>query len=534
MSKRLALLLSGIALAAQCALCQQTSKGASCAELKNLEIAGLLILSAEDVAEGTELNPQKLKLPAHCLLRGEVNKHMGDDGKSYGDTFELRLPIDWNGRLLFQGGGGLDGIVQPAVGAGGSLGDRPALLRGYAVVSSDGGHAADSKNPMGDAAFGSDPRALADYEYNSTRLVTDAAKKILLRHYGRMPQRSYFRGCSNGGREGLMAVQRYPRYFDGVIAGAPAFNLTRAMIAEAWNTMQFAAIAPPNAQGQPELDKALTDADLQLLAHGLLAKCDALDGVKDDLISNPAACKYDPAELQCSGEKKESCLSAAQVTALKKAMSGPLDSHGKALYSDWPYDSGIAGAGWRAWILGSGKLPAINVLIFPPAINGMALAGKQPTVDIFHFNFDSDSARLNKAAAASLNSDATDLAAFRRRGGKLILYTGMSDPVFSANNLIRYYRDVTRVNGGETQTLGFARLFLAPGVNHCGGGPGLDSFDTLTALEQWVEDGTAPAHIVARGNAFPGRTRPLCPYPQTPHYNGWGNTENAASFVCRN
>jgi len=533
MDKKRVFLFGSIFLASQCALSQQTAKGASCAALQKIEIADLIVLTAEDVASGTELNPQKLKLPVHCLLRGEVNKHTGADGKSYGDTFELRMPVDWNGQLLFQGGGGLDGIVQPAVGAGG-LGDRPALSRGYAVVSTDGGHAADPKAPMGDAAFGSDPRALADYQYNSTRLVTDAAKNILLRHYGRAPRRSYFRGCSNGGREGLMAVQRYPQYFDGVIAGAPAFNLTRAMIAEAWNTMQFAAIAPRDAQGRPELHKALTDTDLQLLARGLLAKCDALDGVKDDLIFNPAACKYDPAELQCPGEKNENCLSAPQVTALKKALSGPVDSNGKAIYADWPYDSGIAGAGWRAWILGSETRPAINVMIFPPAINGMALAGKPPAIDIFHFNFDGDSTRLNKAAAASLNSDAADLSAFRRRGGKLILYTGMSDPVFSANDLIRYYKDVTRANGGEKQTLGFARLFLAPGMNHCGGGPGLDSFDTLTALEEWVEDGAAPAHIVARGNAFPGRTRPLCPYPQTPHYNGWGNTENAASFICRN
>jgi feruloyl esterase len=437
------------------------------------------------------------------------------------------MPAAWNGRLLFQGGGGLDGIVQPAIGAGG-LGERPALARGYAVVSTDGGHAADPKAPMADGSFGSDPAALADYEYRSTQLVTSAAKQILLRHYGHLPAHSYFRGCSNGGREGLIAVQRYPSSFDGVIAGAPAFHLTRAMIAEAWNTMQWAALAPQN------LREALTDSDLQLVAHGVLAKCDALDGVKDDLIFNPAACHYDPAELQCPAEKTPSCLSPAQVAALKKTMSGPVDSRGKALYADWPYDSGLAGPGWRAWILGSQTMPAINTLIFPAAINGMALAGRPPPLDIFHFDFDSDATRLNKAAAASLNADATNLNAFRAHGGKLILYTGMSDPVFSANDLIHYYQDIVRANGGAAQTLTFARLFLLPGVNHCSGGPGLDSFDSLTALESWVEDGVAPARIVARGNAFPGRTRPLCPYPQTPHYNGTGNTENAAAFFCRN
>jgi hypothetical protein len=505
---------------------QAAARRVNCEDLKTISVATLVVFSADEMADGTTIKGREGALPAHCVVRGEVNQHTGADGKSYGDTFELRMPNDWNGRLLFQGGGGLDGVVQPAIGPGGTF-DRPALLRGYAVVTTDGGHAADPQAMASAGSFGSDPAALVDYEYRSTQLVTDAAKKILNRHYGQAPKRSYFRGCSNGGREGLMAVQRYPQYFDGVIAGAPAFHLTRAMIAEAWSTMQFSAIAPA------DLPHALSDSDLQLVAHGVLAKCDELDGLKDDLIANPETCKYDPVELQCAGEKTDSCLSAPQVKALKAAMGGPKDSHGKALYSDWPYDSGIAGAGWRAWILGSEKMPSINTMIFPPAINGMALAGQQPPIDIFHFDFDRDATRLNKAAAASLNSDALNLAAFRKRGGKLILYTGMSDPVFSANDLIRYYKDVTAANGGTAQTLGFARLYLLPGVNHCGGGPGLDSFDSLTALEKWVEDGVAPGHIIVKGKDFPGRTRPLCPYPTTPHYNGWGNPENAVSFVCR-
>jgi tannase/feruloyl esterase len=525
--KHFLVLLCSLCLFANAAPAPQSAPDPSCEALKKIEVSGLIVFSSENVADGTELPPQNVKLPAHCLLRGEVNKHTGADAKSYGDIFELRMPTAWNGRLLFQGGGGLDGIVQPAIGAGG-LGERPALARGYAVVSTDGGHAADPRTPIADGSFGSDPGALADYEYRSTQLVADAAKKILFLHYGRAPARSYFRGCSNGGREGLMAIQRYPRYFDGVIAGAPAFHLTRAMIAEAWNTMQWAALAPR------DLRQALTDSDLQLVARGVLAKCDALDGVKDDLIFNPSACQYDPAKLQCPAEKTDNCLSGAQVTALKKAMSGPVDSHGKALYSDFPYDSGIAGPGWRAWMLGTEKTAAINTLIFPAAINAMALAGKPPLIDIFHFDFDADASRLNRAAAAALNSDAVNLSAFRNHGGKLILYTGMSDPIFSANDLIRFYQNITRANGGAAQTLRFARLFLLPGVNHCGGGPGLDSFDSLTALETWVEDGSAPDRIVARGNAFPGRTRPLCPYPQTPHYNGTGNPENAAAFFCRN
>jgi feruloyl esterase len=171
-------------------------------------------------------------------------------------------------------------------------------------------------------------------------------------------------------------------------------------------------------------------------------------------------------------------------------------------------------------------------MIFPPAINQMALAGKQPPIDLLHFDFDRDATRLNKAAASSLNADSTNLSAFRKRGGKLILYSGLSDPVFSANDLIRYYKDLTQASGGEEQTYEFARLFLLPGVNHCADGPGLDSFDSLSALEDWVEQGDAPTHMIVKGNAFPGRTRPMCPYPLMPVYNGWGNIENAASFSC--
>ena len=177
-------------------------------------------------------------------------------------------------------------------------------------------------------------------------------------------------------------------------------------------------------------------------------------------------------------------------------------------------------------------MPAINTLIFPPALNQMALAGKAPPIDILRFDFDQDAIRLNKAAASSLNSDSPDMSAFRKRGGKLILYTGLSDPVFSANDLMRYYNDIMRASGGQERTFEYARLFLLPGVNHCGGGPGLDSFDSLTALEEWVEEGEPPTHMIVKGNAFPGRTRPMCPYPLTPIYNGWGNTENAASFSC--
>ena len=510
-----------------------------CADLIKMQIDNTSISKATALPEGTEVQiagfgpPVTVKaLPAHCWVQGETNHHVGKDGKPYGDKFEVRMPSDWSGRLLFQGGGGLDGVLLPALGMSETIptpNSKSALTRGYAVISTDGGHHAENAM-FPDGSFGADPEARADYNYRSTKLVTDVARKIIAQFYGRSAHHAYFKGCSNGGREGLIAVQRYPEYFDGVIAGSPAFNLTHAAIAEAWNTVQFAAIAPRNTQGVPELFRAMTDPDLKLLANRVLQQCDELDGLKDGLINNPEACHFDPAVLQCSGEKNDACLTPAQVGAVRKAFGGPKTSQGKPLYSDWPFDSGVADMGWRIWVLGNGMMPAINTLIFPQFFNGLVLAGTPPPIDIFTFNFDSDPARV-EPISAELNATSPDLSAFQKRGGKLLLYIGMSDPVFSPNDLIRYYNQVVERNGGMEKTAKFARLFLIPGMNHCGGGPALDTFDSLTAIQDWVEEGKVPA-IIASGTAFPGRTRPLCAYPKFPQYKGNGNPEDAANFNC--
>jgi feruloyl esterase len=271
---------------------------------------------------------------------------------------------------------------------------------------------------------------------------------------------------------------------------------------------------------------------MKLLADRVVQQCDALDGLKDGMIFNPEACHFDPKVLQCSGEKDASCLTAAQVETIKKVFGGPHDSHGKAIYSNWPYDAGDDAMGWRVWMLGMGQMPAINVLIFPSFFNGLALAGSPPPIDIFRFNFDTDPARIDKASA-EINATSLDWSAFHKHGGKLLLYNGMSDPVFSAFDLIRYYKQIEEHNGGEARTEEFARLFLVPGMNHCGGGPALDDFDSLTALQEWVEEGKAPQSMISSGQAFPGRTRPLCAYPQIAIYDGKGNPEDAASFSCQ-
>jgi Tannase and feruloyl esterase len=472
-------------------------------------------------------------LPAHCLIVGEVNSHRGRDGIAYGDRFELRLPARWNGRFLFQGGGGLDGLLQPALGlVSASAGGAPssALARGFAVVSTDGGHEQAALKSPGD--FGRDPGALADYEYDSTKRVTRIALALVKAYYRKTPRWTYFMGCSNGGREGLIAAQRYPQLFDGIVAGSPAFDLTGAMVAEAWNTDVLASIAPRDSHGRPELPQALSDTDLNLLAHAVLARCDALDGARDGLVGNPAACHFDPGVLACRRGQLQGCLSARKLMAIRKVFAGPVSRDGRRLYSSWPYDPGIAAPGWRLWMLGSARLPALNVLIAPAAINGLALADAAPAVDLWRFNFESDPARIARVAK-DLDAVATDYTALRARHGRLLMYAGMADPVFSADDLIAYYRRVIEVNGGVRATQRFARLFLVPGMNHCGGGPATDEFDALAAIQHWVEQGSPPKRLVATGRAFPGITRPLCPYPAVARYSGFGSMRSAKAFVCR-
>ena len=506
----------------------------ACSSLTSLHLENTVIFTATEVPEGAPIRamgPMPVPAqPAHCMVEGEVNKHTGPDGKEYGDKFQLRLPNLWTGRFLFQGGGGLDGMLNPAVGPA-RPGFKTALARGYAVVSTDGGH--EATNP-GDGTFGADPQAREDYQYRSTERVAPMAKSIIAQYYGKPSEHSYMAGCSNGGREAMIAAQRYPSLFDGVVAGDPAFDLTRAAVAEAWFSIKFAEIAPKGTNGMPALQKAFPDSDLKLLISAVLKTCDELDGLKDGMIDNPDSCHFNPAVLQCKSEKTDTCLSREQVKALQTTFAGPTDSRGGALYSDWPYDAGLAAPGWQIWTLGNEQMPAINVMIYPQFVNNVALpSGEAPIKDAFSFDFDKDPQRISKSANL-INADSTDLGSFRQRGGKLILYTGMSDPVFSANDLISYYRRLTQANGGMTSTQQFVRLFRIPGMNHCGGGPALDDFDDLTAIEDWVEKGVAPDRLIATGRDFPGRNRPLCPYPEISKYNGTGSTEDAKNFTCQN
>ncbi|MBV9223655.1 MAG: tannase/feruloyl esterase family alpha/beta hydrolase [Acidobacteriaceae bacterium] len=513
-----------------------TAEESSCAQLKQARLRDIQIQSAEDIQSGTrERSPGKPgegpELPAFCRVRGEIEQRTGADGKHYGIHFELNLPASWNGKFLFQGGGGLDGFLAPATGGiplAHSSG-APALVRTYAVVSTDGGH-----QGM-DSSFGSEQQARLDYAYQQLGKTADVARELISRYYGREPSRSYFMGCSNGGREAMMAAQRYPLKFDGVVAGNPGFHLSHAAIAEVWDTIAFSAIAPKDASGTPILANAFSDADLKLVSRAVLEACDAKDGLKDGEIYSFEACHFNPAVLTCRGAKADTCLSREQVSALQKSFAGPTDSSGKALYSDWRYDSGIADPGWRMWKLGTSqtaKPNAANATLGFDSMSRYFMSPPERNYDPYRTDFDTIAEQVAETHAIH-DATSVQMSTFASRGGKMLIYTGQSDPVFSAADQIAYFRRLTAASGGQEEISKWARLFLVPGMGHCGGGPTVDDFDPLTALENWVENNKPPDRIIAKGAAFPARTRPLCAYPKTAHYKGSGNPNSAESFECR-
>jgi Tannase and feruloyl esterase len=473
---------------------------------------------AGSVAYGNQPGKVPVAIPAHCRVEGVIHAHTGPDGKSYGLTFALALPDLWDGRFLYQGGGGLNGALLPPLGAQ-AAGSRPALARGFAVVSTDGGH----RGAVFDTTFLADQQASLDFAFDAVPTVARVAKRVIFAYYGKAPARSYFDGCSTGGRESMEAVERYPLLFDGVLTGSPAMRTGYSNIALEWAAVAFNRIAPRNpATGEPIPGGAFTAQDRRLIVDGVLKACDALDGVKDGMIFNVAACHFDPAALECKGTKTPRCLSAAQVSALKTAFGGPVTADGERVYVPFPYDTGIA---------------ATPATMFPPGLlldsgGGPVGGGKPPlTIDL--------AAQLAAVRANALEQLVdtnrwTNLGTFAAHGGKQIIYHGMSDPWFSAFDTLGYYERVVRDNGGLAKTRRFARLFLVPGMGHCMGGPAtLDRFDLLTPLVNWVEHGKAPRSVVATGRDFPGRSRPLCAWPSHAQYKGHGNPNDASSFYCR-
>jgi feruloyl esterase len=439
-------------------------------------------------------------------------------GGQYGIGFALALPGSWSGRFLMMGGGGLNGRVAPPFG-GQMAGGMPALARGFAVVSTDTGH----QSTIGfDAAFMRDQQAALDFAFVAIGRVASLAKDLVSRHYGKAPDHNYFVGCSTGGREAMLMAERYPTYFDGIVAGAPAMRTSHSNLALRSSVVAFNQIAPKDPAGKPLTAQALSEADRKTIVDGIVNACDANDGLKDGMIFDQRSCKFDPSTLVCKGAKTDGCLSPAQAQAVAKTFAGPKDSKGNQVYPGFYFDTGIAAGGQ-----GGPGIPGILHGAGPPVGGPAAM---QQDVDKEAREADS-----NPQAIIADTWSWTNLNSFTGHGGKLLFYHGVSDPWFSAQDTVGYYERLGATNGGADAVRNFSRLFLSPGMGHCSGGPAaLDTFDLLTPLVDWVEKGTAPDVVTATGRAFPGRSRPLCAYPQHAHYKGSGDPQDARNFECRN
>ena len=535
----------------------------------------LVVTSAHmNPASGVQPPPQGSRsgpipaMPEHCEILGNLRQHKGIDGQTYAIKFRLRLPTDWNGKFFYEGSGGANGDMGNTTGR---IVNAPiqALGEGFAVVSQDSGHDnTENYNPdrQGTIAFGFDPQARRDYGYASYEVVADTAKALIKAYYGRMPDRSYFVGCSNGGREGMIFAQRYPEVFDGIVAAAPAFALPKPALQEVWDTQSFARLAGKEGliggNGLPNINKSFSDNDLAIVSDAIFEACDALDGTKDGIIEAFEQCTTDRvapaiAAKTCTGAKTDSCVTGDQVETLKRVYGGAHKGDGTLLYASFPWDRGLGGKigsgyyqGWRIWKIGSydEKTPAINVVLGGPAMSVFTdeprpLHDDATTYLTFVLNYDLEkdsnsiyatSKTYKESAWSVVSAYSTDLSAFKAHGGKMIVPQGVSDPIFSINDTIAWWKKLNKEQDGKAAD--FVRVFPVPGMNHCSGGPSTDEFDSLTAIMDWVENGVAPDRIRAMAGSntpWPGRTRPLCPYPQIAQYTGDGSIEDSSSFVCR-
>jgi feruloyl esterase len=526
----------------------------NCAALAaKLAFANTVFTTVTDVAAGT-LKVAGKPIAEHCLIQGNMNQRVSSvDGKTYAIGFEMRLPLAWNGRFFYQANGGLDGNVLTAtgeIGGGGPTND--ALNMGFAVISSDAGHSA-SQNPL----FGLDPQARIDYGYNAVATLTPMAKQVIKLAYGKAPDRSYFDGCSNGGRHALVAAARSSAEYDGIIAGDPGFHLPKAAIGEMWSAQQLAKVATATtANGLPDITTGFTAAERQLVASKILAKCDGLDGASDGLIQDIKACQANFSLASdvptCANDARDgSCLTSAQKDAIGNVFSGARNSAGTALYASFPYDAGL-GQGWSAWKQANSITldPAAAAFTFTTPPQSAAVLS-QLSAYALNFSMDTDAPKIFATSGAYSESawsfmtppDETNLGALKQRGAKLMVYHGTSDPVFSSNDTTDWYQRLSAANGGDASN--FARLYTIAGMNHCSGGPSTDQFDLLTPMIAWVEQGKAPDGVLASArdasSVTPnadvpagwgtGRTRPLCAYPKVARYQG-GDVNAASSFVC--
>jgi hypothetical protein len=454
------------------------------------------------------LHPAAGNVPEFCRVTGQVQPEV---------RFEVSLPTFWNKRLLVAGNGGYAGEDLETPGR--IAGRNDALRKEFAFAQTNTGHDA-GQEPLGTFAVSS--QKLLDYAFRAVHVTAETAKKLAAAYYGSGPGRSYFHGCSTGGRQALISAQRFPRDFDGILAGAPVLDFAGIMLKGASLSQALAAAPIPVAK-------------LKLLADRVYAQCDAKDGLADGLIDDPRRCGFVPSRdlPMCADADGPDCFTEGQIRSLEN-IYGDLKINGQRVFPGWPIGAEVAGSngrsGWDGWIVRDGA-PTNAFLFSETFFRYLAFPKKDPNYQLNQLDLDRDAPRLEWIRQV-LDATDTDLTGFRDRGGKLLMWFGWADPALNPLMGVEYYEAAVRKMGPATRD--FFRLFMLPGVFHCTGGVGCDSFDRLTALIDWVEQGKAPDGLVASRmeKGKPVRTRPLCPYPQVAKYKGTGSIDDAASFTC--
>jgi hypothetical protein len=572
-----------------------TTPGTTCAALAALSpgafpvradgrTGGTTVTSATLVPATTGANP----LPEYCRVQGTIQDRTGVAGvqgtasfrsdQPYATRFDIKLPTSWNGRYMFQGGGGTEGGVPNATGSStNGTNGVSMLVNGYIIAAQNGGHlnsqlpptlpaTATTPSILSQNMFFSDALAVRDWGYNSIDVTTQTTKFLASVYYGRQPDKSYFVGCSTSGRQGMAMTQLFPSYYDGVVAGDPFFVPPDISLSETWGLEQIIAISPKDANGKPIYTQSFTLADQQLFTNAIFAACDANDGLVDGVIENMGTCKFDPATfvfpssgpygsiapnqpLQCAGAKTATCLTPAQVNAAKEIARGPHTSAGApivspdgTLLSGYPFDGGfMQPQGIPTRDIGTNTNPPGNIGLGSGQLPLFWFTVPDPTYNPLTVDYDHD-IPLVAASSPAINKS-RDISAFINRGGKLILYHGLSDSGPPWPYTLQYFHDVAVRNGGMAGAAQFMKLYLIPNMGHCGGNAATDHFDMLAPLVNWVENSVAPDTVPASGNAFfssvgtlaglpTTRSRPLCPYPKTLRYVG-GDIAVATSYQCQ-
>jgi len=474
----------------------------------------------------TSVSTEKNMAP-HCKVAGVIGMET---------NFELLLPEKWNGKFIMGGGGGFVGsVVNTAL-------PYSPLQKGYATVGTDTGHRG---HPL-DASWAlNNLERIVSFGHQAVHRTAVTAKALISAYYGRNPSRNYFFGCSRGGGQALMEAQRHPEDFDGIVAGAPAYNWTHELGARnAWiNQVMY-----PDPKNLAQA--VIGPKQSQIIGKAILKKCDALDGLKDGILNNPLQCKFDVSSLACSSSKTNACLTSQEVAAAKRVYEGPRDKKGQ-IFPGYPVGGELSPLGWALWLTGGLKLQQ-NVGEFQEGVRSHSdfPAPETPSAHfafgngvmkyfVFHdpdwsykdYSFKTFRTDVAKVAP-TLNATNPDLTAFRKRGGKLLIWTGWGDMALSPLGTIDYYKRVLAHDASASKDV---RLILKPGVDHCAGGAGPSWVNYLDEIDKWVTTGKAPDKITAywlNDKMQPNGSRPVCAYPKHLKYKGSGDPRDASSFIC--